>query len=247
MMLLKKKVIILITIGVIIIMIFSFYNMLSSSQSEVNNISYFTKDSTIGDVINNEAFEGFGDLIFPLDRSYDLDTALDDIDDIYVWYNNIDDDTTVNIVNFLKEESDSEEQVFYPIYSEEEMNRDPDKRNVGLFFFRGEENNKTAIINAGGGFMYVGAMVDSFPHALELSRMGYNAFALIYRPDADLAMEDLARAVAYIHDNASDLKIDMTDYSVWGGSAGGRMTAWISLMEQKSSVKKLILDLVFQL
>ena len=122
-----------------------------SNNRETNNISYFTKDSTIGDVINNEAFRGFGNLIFPVDRTYDLDTTLDDIDDIYAWYNNIDDDTTVNIVNFLKEESGRWEQLFYPIYTEEEMNSDPDKRNVGLFFFRGEENNKTAIVNAGGG------------------------------------------------------------------------------------------------
>lgn len=105
----KRKTIIFIIIlilAVIIIGGFWFINRDNSSYNrETNNISYFTKDSTIGDVINNEAFAGFGDLIFPLDRSYDLDTTLDDIDDIYVWYNNIDDDTTVNIVNFLKEES----------------------------------------------------------------------------------------------------------------------------------------------
>lgn len=238
----KKKTIVFIIIlilAVIIIGAFWFINRDDSSNNrEINNISYFTKDSTIGDVINNEAFAGFGNLIFPVDRSYDLDTTLADIDDIYIWYNNIDDDTTVNIVNFLKEESDRGEEVFYPIYTEEEMNSDPDKRNVGLFFFRGEENNKTAIVNVGGGFMYVGAMVDSFPHALELSRMGYNAFALIYRPDASLAMEDLARAVSYLHDNASDLKIDIRDYSVWGGSAGGRMTAWISTYGTESFGEK---------
>ncbi len=238
----KKKTIVFIIIlilAVIIIGAFWFINRDDSSNNrEINNISYFTKDSTIGDVINNEAFAGFGNLIFPVDRSYDLDTTLADIDDIYIWYNNIDDDTTVNIVNFLKEESDRGEEVFYPIYTEEEMNSDPDKRNVGLFFFRGEENNKTAIVNAGGGFMYVGAMVDSFPHALELSRMGYNAFALIYRPDASLAMEDLARAVSYLRDNASDLKIDIRDYSVWGGSAGGRMTAWISTYGTESFGEK---------
>ena len=37
------------------------------------------------------------------------------------------------------------------------------------------------IANAGGGFVYVGAMHDSFPAALELTKKGYNAFALIYR------------------------------------------------------------------
>ncbi len=30
-------------------------------------------------------------------------------------------------------------------------------------------------------------MQDSFPHALELSKKGYNAFALIYRPGAQTA------------------------------------------------------------
>lgn len=208
---------------------YGFSRLLSSNKDgEINNMTHFTKKSTIGDVIHNSSFKDYGRLIFPVDRSYNENTTLDDIDDIYVWYNYIDDDTTVEIVNFLKDESDNGDQVFYPIYTKEEISKDPDKKNTGLFFFRGKSNNKTAIINAGGGFMYVGAMQDSFPHALALSKMGYNAFALIYRPDADKAMEDLARAIAYLYENSKDLKIDMNDYSVWGGSAGGRMTAWIS-------------------
>ena len=84
-----------------------------------------------------------------------------------------------------------------------------------------------AICNAGGGFAYVGAMHDSFPHALELSKKGYNAFALIYRPGAQTACEDLARAIAFLHEHADELQIDMTDYSLWGGSAGARMAAWL--------------------
>ncbi len=70
-------------------------------------------------------------------------------------------------------------------------------------------------------------MHDSFPQALELSRSGYNAFALIYRPGAQTACEDLARAIAFLHENAEELGIDMTDYSLWGGSAGARMAAWL--------------------
>ena len=75
--------------------------------------------------------------------------------------------------------------------------------------------------------MYVGAMQDSFPHALELSQNGYNAFALIYRPGSQTACEDLARAIAFLHEHAEELDIDMTDYSLWGGSAGARMAAWL--------------------
>ena len=70
-------------------------------------------------------------------------------------------------------------------------------------------------------------MHDSFPQAMELSEKGYNAFALIYRPGADTACEDLARAIAFLHENAEELQIDMTDYSLWGGSAGARMAAWL--------------------
>ena len=70
-------------------------------------------------------------------------------------------------------------------------------------------------------------MHDSFPHALELSKKGYNAFALIYRPGAQTACEDLARAIAFIHEHADELQVDVSDYSLWGGSAGARMAAWL--------------------
>ena len=50
-------------------------------------------------------------------------------------------------------------------------------------------------------------MHDSFPHALELSKMGYNAFALIYRPGAQTACEDLARAIVFIHEHAEELQL----------------------------------------
>ena len=192
-----------------------------------NNITYFTRNSKVSDVIENNSFLGFGDLIFPVDRQFDKNTTLENVGDIYVWYNYINPNKTVEIVNFLKQEADSGKQVFYNIYTEEEMSIEPEKRNTGIFYFRGNPNSKFAILNAGGGFMYVGAMQDSFPHALELSKNGYNAFALIYRPDADKAMEDLSRAVAFIHENAKELQVDTSNYSVWGGSAGARMSAWL--------------------
>lgn len=62
---------------------------------------------------------------------------------------------------------------------------------------------------------------------MELAKRGYNAFALIYRPGANTACEDLARAIAFLHENAGELLIDMTGYFLWGGSAGARMAAWL--------------------
>ena len=43
-------------------------------------------------------------------------------------------------------------------------------------------------------------------NALELSKRGYNAFALIYRASSRTACEDLARAIAYLHENAGELE-----------------------------------------
>ena len=202
-------------------------NKQEEKNMNTNNITYFTRNSKVSDVIENNSFLGFGDLIFPVDRQFDKNMTLENVGDIYVWYNYINPDKTVEIVNFLKQEADDGKQVFYNIYTEEEMSLEPEKRNTGIFYFRGNPNSKFAILNAGGGFMYVGAMQDSFPHALELSKNGYNAFALIYRPDADKAMEDLSRAVAFIHENAKELQVDTSNYSVWGGSAGARMSAWL--------------------
>lgn len=134
------------------------------------------------------------------------------------WYNHIDPDKTVEIVNTLKSRADAGKTVFLDIYTDAEKQADPAKRNTGLFFFQGDKGAKTAICNAGGGFAYVGAMHDSFPHALELSKKGYNAFALIYRPGWDTAMEDLARTIGLLVDNAEELGISMDGYSLWGGS-----------------------------
>ena len=186
-----------------------------------------TRDTLVRDVMDNPAFAGYGRLLFPVDRTIPDDMTLEDVGDVLIWYNYINPDKTVEIVNSLGERAAAGDVVFYDIYTDEKKADDPEKADTGLFFFRGEPGGKTAICNAGGGFMYVGAMQDSFPHALELSKQGYNAFALIYRPGAQTACEDLARAIAFLHENAEELDIDMTDYSLWGGSAGGRMTAWL--------------------
>ena len=87
---------------------------------------------------------------------------------------------SVSIVNEMKDRAEKGEQIFCDIYMDAEKQADPAKRNTGLFFFRGNPGEKFAITNSGGGFVYVAA------------RRGYNAFALIYRPGAQSACENLA-------------------------------------------------------
>lgn len=185
----------------------------------------FTADTPMEQVENESAFGEFGRLLFPVQAGYMHGSTLGDIQ--LTWYSHIDPAETVAELNYLHDEALLGEQVFFPIYTKEEMSANPAKRDTGLFFFRGTPGARTAICNAGGGFAYVAAIHDSFPHAFDLSKMGYNAFALIYRPGAQTACEDLARAVAFLFDHAGELGIDMNGYSLWGGSAGARMAAWV--------------------
>ena len=187
----------------------------------------FPEASQVQDIIKDPAFGGFGRLIFPADRPIDDELTLENLDDILVWYSHVNPERSVSIVNEMKKRIQDGEQIFYDIYTEEEKKEDPAKENTGLFFFRGTPGEKVAIVNAGGGFAYVAAMHDSFPHMQELAKKGYNAFALIYRPEAQTACEDLARAIAFIHEHAEELQVDIKRYSLWGGSAGARMAAWL--------------------
>lgn len=191
----------------------------SGGRMKVEDI---TAQTVIDRVIADTGFSPWGRLLFPADSGYWSGTTLGTLQ--LRWYSHIDAAKTVEIIRYFKAQTLRGEPVFFDIYTEAEKQRDPRKRNTGLFFFRGKKGAKSAICSAGGGFVYVGAMHDSFPHALELSKRGYNAFALIYRPGSQTVCEDLARAVAFMHEHAGELQLDPTDYSLWGGSAGARMT-----------------------
>ena len=155
----------------------------------------FTVDTPVEAVLQDDAFGDYGRLLFPVDTGYWSGDTLGELQ--LTWYNNIDPEETVEIVNTLWQRAEAGETVFYDIYTEAEKAQDPDKADTGLFFFKGEAGAPFAVCNAGGGFAYVGAMQDSFPHALELSKRGYNAFALIYRPGA-FGEEDLPRPAAVV-------------------------------------------------
>ena len=186
----------------------------------------YDRNTPIQTVRNDPVFGDFGRLLFPVEAGCFSGDRLGHLR--LLWYSPMDPDKTVEVVNTLRSRVQNGETVFYDIYTPAEKAADPDKGDTGLFFFKGNPGAKFALCSAGGGFVYVGAMQDSFPHALELSKKGYNAFALIYRPGAQTACEDLARAIRFIFENAERLGLNPRDYSLWGGSAGGRMAAWVA-------------------
>ncbi len=185
----------------------------------------FTAKTKIQEVINYSAFEDYGRLIFPVNESYYSGDTLGELN--LTWYTEIRPEKTVEICNYMKNRVDDGETIFYDIYTDEEKAADPSKNDTGLFFFKGKPGAKFAVCNSGGGMVYVGSMHDSFPHALEISKHGYNAFACIYRAGYETGPEDCARAVKFIFDHAEELEVDTSDYSLWGGSAGARVADWV--------------------
>lgn len=196
-----------------------------SAGPEVSNVQMIGPETTVAQIEAMPEFEGFGRLIFPVDRSVSGSETLTDLasNGTYVWYSNLRADVFADALNELAVEAEAGQHIFYPIYTEQEIASDPSKADTGLFFFRGAKGAPFAIVNAGGGFSYVAALHDSFPQANEISARGYNAFALIYRPDDPYA--DLARAIEFVCDHADELGVARDGYSLWGGSAGARMAA----------------------
>ena len=106
----------------------------TDKDTNMNEKESFNAESNINDVIHDSAFDGYGRLIFPVDMEIEDNLKLKNISSILPWYSEVNIDKTVEIVNYMKSQAMNGEQIFYPIYSEEEMQEDPDKGDTGLFF-----------------------------------------------------------------------------------------------------------------
>lgn len=200
---------------------------------------YLNADNTIEELLNYPSIKEFSKFILPLELGYNPSSKLKDIDYLLPYHSNIKVKTTLNSINYIINESEKGEKIFYKIYSDKEINLDKSKENTGIFFFKGNKNAPFAIISAGGGFLYVGSIHEGFPYAIELNKMGYNAFVLQYRVgDGRKAIQDLARAILYTIENKDLFEIDINNYSLWGSSAGARMVAAIGSREFISLERK---------
>ena len=103
------------------------------------------------------------------------------ISSLMPYHSHIDVDTAIKALNRMIDDINAGKTVFYSIYTEKEKQEDPTKNNTGLFFYRSNPGAPFAIICPGGGFAYVASLHEGFPHALEISKKGYNAFVLKYR------------------------------------------------------------------
>lgn len=97
------------------------------------------------------------------------------------------------------------------------------------YVIRDGKKHPCAILIPGGGYSMVCSFIEGVPIARKLNAMGISAFILYYRVRGKAAypnpMDDLARGVREILDNADSYLVDMENYSVWGASAGGHLAA----------------------
>ena len=187
-------------------------------------------DSRLGDILHHPAFAEFGRLLLPWDgRTYDEDLRLRDIGSLLPYHSHVSPQLVVNALNHMIEDARNGRTIFYDIYSDAQKRDEPARAFTGLFFFRGSPGAPFAIIAPGGGFSYVGSVHEGFPHAVEISKKGYNAFVLKYRAGygGTVATQDLAAAISYVLRNAEALGVSTDTYSLWGSSAGARMVAAI--------------------
>ena len=136
-------------------------------QTNQNDTEQYTQDTEISDVINDTAFGDYGRLIFPVNSGYYSGNTLGELS--ITWYTNIAPDKTVEIANYMKSHAENGDVIFYDIYTDDEKAADPAKEDTGFFFFKGNPGERFAVCNAGGGFAYVGALLESFRLALGLS------------------------------------------------------------------------------
>lgn len=202
------------------------------AEDAMNLYPHLKRDDTIESLISHPAFKGFGQHLLTRDGDIsNRNLPLSRIQSLLPYHGSVDVDTVLAALNHMVDEAAAGKTIFYDFYTEQQKSSDPSTASTGLFFFRGKPGAPFAVICPGGGFSYVGSFHEGFPYALELSRLGYNAFVLRYRVNggdrALNATRDLAAAISYIMKNAGSLEVSGSNYSLWGSSAGARMVAYI--------------------
>lgn len=205
-------------------------NMLKGNTDMPKMSTHITTDDSVRHMVNHPAFKGFGKYLLPWDNGRNnLDIPLRHIGSLLPYHSHVNPDIIVTSINHMINEVNNGRTIFYDFYTESEKKEDPSKISTGLFFFKGSPGAPFAVLCPGGGFAYVGSLHEGFPHAVDLSRKGYNTFVLRYRPGSGWkATQDLAAAISFIFKNTDLFEVSPNNYSLWGSSAGARMVGDIA-------------------
>lgn len=123
-------------------------------------------------------------------------------------------------------------EYLYPVYSREAAAADRGKRDVNVIFFPPKSDvpkHRYVVLAAGGAYMSVCSLAESYPVAARLNELGYPVFVLTYRVGGKglfpKPLQDLAQALRWIDNHAEQFSVTPGDYILGGFSAGGNLTA----------------------
>jgi len=127
-------------------------------------------------------------------------------------------------------------QVVYPVYTDEEVKKDPHLAQVQLIHLPADQKRTDyyAILLAGGAYGAVCTMVESLPVAARLNELGVTCFCLNYRTAVQESfmsglmpkpLDDLAAAWRFIKAHQEAFGVIAENYIVGGFSAGGHTAA----------------------
>lgn len=100
------------------------------------NFSIANANTTVSDVIDNQAFNEYGIFMFPIKNrySYDKNMRIGNINSLLSYHRYINTNTTVNIINYILNGIKNGKIIFYNIYTDTQMQDDQNKKSTGLFF-----------------------------------------------------------------------------------------------------------------
>ena len=203
---------------------------------------HVSSNTSLGSLTSHPAFDGFGPMMNPFEpgpvTALTSPLALDRTMGYLSW----DAAAIVDGVNFVIDQVNAGTAVYVPLYDATDAAADSSKTDSGLLLFPGDAGSRTAIVMAGGGWRAQANLQEAFPLARMLNAEGYTVAVVRYRigvhPDdpasdddptkgrkaaVQRAQEDLAAAVTLLHQNADEWNIGLTDYSIWGSSAGAQL------------------------
>ena len=132
-----------------------------------------------------------------------------------------------------------EENFLSQVYSPEEMEQDPEKEDVNIFWFPAKARKKAdqpfILAISGGAYTSLCNLSEAFPAAASMNDLGYDVFALDYRVSPDVPeqiteslmpkpLEDTAAALRYIFAHMETYGLSSREYIVCGFSAGASLT-----------------------
>ena len=134
-------------------------------------------------------------------------------------------------LNYLAQVYHDGTRVTYPLYSEEEIAAVPARAHAELYYCPAQQPGaKFAIVLSGNALYYSGELRGGVSTAWELHEQGYAVFSLRYRigweAGDDAPLEDLARAIRFVMDNADTFGVSTEDYALLGYSSGGQGPLW---------------------